>query len=92
MWNKTNVKRYMQSVGISPLYYEPYIYKECKELWVQEDQCISDTDIGYITTTWSTDILINQLIDTPMHLLFQGIVKFATKFSFALLARYYKKI
>ena len=33
-------------------------------------------------------IMLNQLIDTPMHLLFQGIDKSVTEFSYALLARY----
>ena len=82
----------MQSVGIAPSYFETHIYERCKRLWAQENQCIPISDIAYITTTWSTGIMLNQFIDTPMHLLFQGIVKSVTEFSFALLARYYKKI
>ena len=49
------------------------------------------TDIAYTITTWSTGIMLNQFIDTPMHLLFQGIVKSTAKSSFALLAVLQKK-
>ena len=62
------------------------------ELWAQENQRISITDTVYITTAWSTSIMFNQFIATPMYLLFQGIVKSATESSFALLARYHKKV
>ena len=71
--------------------YEVHIYKRCKELWVQEDQCISITDKAYKIIIWSTDIMLNNFIDTPMYLLFQGIIKYVIEFNFALLARYYKK-
>ena len=68
----------MKSVGILQSHYEPHIYERCKELWTQEDQCISITYISYITTIWSTGIMLNQFIDIPINLMFQGIVKSVT--------------
>ena len=36
-------------------------------------------------------IMLNQFTNTPMYLLFQGIDKSVTEFSFSLLVQYYKK-
>ena len=36
-------------------------------------------------------IMLNQFLDIPMYLLFQGIIKSVTGFSFALLAQYQTK-
>ena len=91
MWTKENANVWMQSGGISPPYYKPYIYEICKELWAWEHQCISVTDMAYISTTWSTSIMSNQCIDRPMCLFFQGIGKAVVEFSFALLVGYYQK-
>ena len=36
----------------------------------------------HIPTAWNAPISLRQYIDTPMHLLFQGIVKSVIEFSF----------
>ena len=92
IWNVANVTTYMQSVGITPNFFKIHIIEKCRSYW---NKNISHIDIDTfldIPTMWSVGIDLCQFIDTPMHLVFQGIVKSVIEFSFDLLAKYSKKL
>ena len=91
MWTKQNVKVYMQSVGIAELYYKPHIYNARPTLPNDHQYDNIVCDALFLPTNWTSMIKLDQYIDTPMHLLFQGVVKSVIGFSFSLLASHNKK-
>ena len=81
-WSKHNVKSYMHSVGISDQYYKPHIF--------EVHNCTSNIELSlidkiqrlHIPTMWTSTSKLKQYIDTPIHLIFQGIVKSVIEFCF----------
>ena len=80
--DKKNVKVYMQSVGISDNYIRKYIFDVAEENNVQEQNIPELVKNLSFPSSWTSLVTLNQYIDTPMHLLFQGIVKSVIEFSF----------
>ena len=74
-WSKQNVIPYMKSIGISDQYYKPHIID------VQKPNMSHDIDIKskiknfHIPTMWTSTVKLKQYIDTPMLLIFQGVLK-----------------
>ena len=91
MWTKQNVKVYMQSVRISKSYYTPHILNAIQTLIGNTTYDDVVCDALFLPTNWTSIIQLDQYIDTPMHLLFQGVVKSVIEFSFSLLASHKQK-
>ena len=73
-WNKSQTHAYFRLVGISTSYFDSIVqlvetYK--KHLPVSK----SILDVIKLPTMWNSIFRLEQCIDTPMHLLFQGITK-----------------
>ena len=85
VWSKKNVDAYMKSVGVSSSYYKPHII-DADITSLQKNVDVKETlKLLHIPTAWNTPINLCQYIDTPMHLIFQGIVKSVIEFSFMFL-------
>ena len=91
IWTKQNVKVYMQSVGISESYYTPHILNAIPALTGNATYDNVLCDALFLPTNWTSIIQLDQYIDTPMHLLFQGVIKSVIEFSFSLLASHKQK-
>ena len=72
----------MQSVGISDNYIRKYIFDVAEENNVKEQNIPELVKNLSFPSSWTSLVTLNQYIDTPMHLLFQGIVKSVIEFSF----------
>ena len=90
-WSKTNVIAYMKSVGISELYYKPYIIDVHNKQTCNEMDITDKINNFHIPTMWNSTVELTQYIDTPMHLIFQGILKSVVEISFAFLTKHKKK-
>ena len=77
-----NVKVYMQSVGISDNYSRQYIIGVAEKNNEKEQNIAELVQNLHFPSSWISLVKLNQYIDTPMHLLFQGIVKSVIEFSF----------
>ena len=77
LWKKSNVLTYMKSIGINEKYTVDYIYTVAVSLRKQNISLTSSNITNYIQFPihWTFDIDLDQCIDTPMHHLFQGIMK-----------------
>ena len=76
-WKKVNVMSYMKSMGINDKYSTEKIYSVATSLRRSKVPLSSSTIDNYISFPihWTCGIELDQCIDTPMHHLFQGIVK-----------------
>ena len=81
----------MKSVGISELYYKPYIIDVHNKQTCNEMDITDKKNNFHIPTMWNSTVELTQYIDTPMHLIFQGILKSVVEISFAFLTKYKKK-
>ena len=72
----------MQSIGISDIYYGEHIFNVAENNNEQEINIVELVKNLHIPTSWNSSVMLSQYIDTPMHLLFQGIVKSVIEFSF----------
>ena len=90
-WSKKNVKSYMHSIGISELYYKPHIIDLHSGFLKDTISITEKIKAFYIPKMWTSTINLDQYIDTPMHLIFQGIVKSVIEFSFLFVTHYKKK-
>ena len=81
-WSKQNVIAYMKSIGISDQYYKAHIID------VHNSNMSHDVDIQrkinkfYVPTMWTSTVKLKEYIDTPMHLIFQGVIKSVIEISF----------
>ena len=89
---KKNVKAYMHSVGLSEKYYKPHIIDVHNSATQTVTSIIENITSFYIPTMWTSTIKLNQYLDTPMHLIFQGIVKSVIEFSFLFLTHLKKNV
>ena len=81
----------MKSVGISSNYYKPHIIDADISL-LQKNVDVKETlKLLHLPTAWTAPINLNQYVDTPMHLIFQGVVKSVIEFSFMFLTHHRKK-
>jgi len=76
-WKKNNVRVYLKTCGISEKYIEENVIKKCLEMKLQEHFSVDDLQeiSPKYPPFWELNINLHQCIDTPMHLLFQGITK-----------------
>ena len=72
----------MQSVGISDNYTRQYIIDVGEKNNEKEQNIAQLVQNLHFPSSWTSLVKLNQYIDTPMHLLFQGIVKSVIEFSF----------
>ena len=76
VWNKTSTVTYLKSLGINENYAINYIYDTaltCRSL-VNFDESSLYNHLTY-PVLWISGTNLDQCIDTPMHHLFQGVVK-----------------
>ena len=76
MWTKASVMTYLKSIGVNEAYGNLYVYTpaiRCK----RNPSLIRNNIYEHLKfpVHWSCGITLDQCIDTPMHQLFQGIVK-----------------
>ena len=76
MWTKSSTVTYLKSLGINEKYAINNIYDTalaCRSVNNFEESSL----FNYITypVLWTSGLTLDQCIDTPMHQLFQGIVK-----------------
>ena len=90
-WSKKNVKAYMHSVGLSEKYYKPHIIDVHNAATQPVTSIMDKITSFYIPTMWTSTVTLKQYIDTPMHLIFQGIVKSVIEFSFLFLTHFKKQ-
>ena len=80
----------MKSVGVSSNYYKPHII-DADISSLQKNVDVNETlKLLHIPTAWTAPINLCQYIDTPMHLIFQGITKSVIEFSFMFLTHHKK--
>ena len=75
-WNKISALVYLKSIGVNAKYGDEYIYQvanQCRRIETIDESNIYDY-IEY-PVMWKSGITLDQCIDTPMHQIFQGIVK-----------------
>ena len=75
-WNKTSTMVYLKSLGINEKYGSKNIYNvgvTCRSIQNFDESSLFDYIIYPVI--WTSGIQLDQCIDTPMHQLFQGIVK-----------------
>ena len=81
----------MHSVGLSEKYYKPHIINVHNSVTQSVTSMVDKITSFYIPTMWTSTVTSKQYIDTPMHLIFQGIVKSVIEFSFLFLTHFKKK-
>ena len=75
-WTKTSAMVYLKSIGINEFYGSNYVYHKALECQTNNDVTEANLyeNISY-PVHWVNGISLNQCIDTPMHQIFQGVVK-----------------
>ena len=86
------VKAYIHSVGLSEKYYKPHIIDVHNSAVHTVTSIVEKITSFNILTMWTSTIELKQYIDTPMHLIFQVIVKSMIEFSFLLLTHCKKQM
>ena len=75
-WTRANAIVYLKSIGVNEKYGKEFVLDMAQTLKnipsTDEDQL---NDYIVFPSIWNSGISLNQCIDTPMHLLFQGIMK-----------------
>ena len=75
-WNQGNTVSYLKALGLTSKFAKENIYNvanQCSKIANFDETTLFDY-INY-PVLWKSDLLLHQCIDTPMHHLFQGIVK-----------------
>ena len=91
MWNKTSTVTYLKSLGINEKYAVDYIYDTaltCRSI-VNFDESSLYNHLTF-PVLWTSSSTLDQCIDTPMHQIFQGVVKSIVEETADWLTRKYK--
>ena len=75
-WTKLSAMSYLKSIGVNEAYGSKYVYQ--KALDCKKNPMVSSSNLfDYLTfpVHWTCGISLDQCIDTPMHQIFQGVVK-----------------
>ena len=81
----------MISIGIYDQYYKPHIIDMHKPNMYHDIDIQDKINNLHIPTMWTSTVKLKQYIDTPMHLVFQGVLKSVIEISFLFLTQYKKK-
>jgi len=86
VWSDTSSTVYLKSLGINSKYinYLLSAIKDMKNSGRTQVECEKEIQFPSL---WTMNITLDQCIDTPMHLLFQGVTKSLIEFSFEYLKR-----
>jgi len=84
IWNIQSATIYMKSLGIKPEFARTNVIDVAKDLRNNKIQHESDQIFSYLNYPpfWTGPYSLIQNIDTPMHLLFQGIIKSIIEMTF----------
>ena len=82
---------YLKSIGVNEAYGETYVYKQARKC-KKDSNIISSNLFDHLRfpVHWSCGITLDQCIDTPMHQIFQGVVKSIMEKTIEWLASNYK--
>ena len=75
-WTKVSAITYLKSIGVNEAYGNNNVYQ--KAIACRRNKTITERTLyNYLTfpVHWTSGIALKQCIDTPMHQLFQGVVK-----------------
>ena len=89
VWSRHNAYSYHQSIGINKKLSEKII-TQALELKEKNPNHPNPSNTLQFPPYWSMNIKLYQCIDTPMHLLFQGIIKSVIEISIVLLKKHSK--
>ena len=76
IWTKLSAMTYLKSIGVNETYGEQHVYRRARSC--RNDLSINDSTIYdhlMFPIHWTSGITLDQCIDTPMHQIFQGVVK-----------------
>ena len=82
VWNKSISDEYMQSLGLSKNFNREYVVNKAQQLFEQNPEHLNPSATMEFPPMWNGSSDLDQHIDTPMHLLFQGVVKSVIEFTF----------
>lgn len=82
VWNKSTSDEYMSTLGLSKNFNREYIVSKAEKLYNENPDIENPSENMCFPPMWNTDIKLYQYIDTPMHLLFQGITKSVIELTF----------
>ena len=89
VWTRLNAHTYHQSIGINKKLSDKII-NEASDLTATNPNHPNPSSTLHFPPYWSMDIKLYQCIDTPMHLLFQGIIKSVIEVSIVILKKHSK--
>ena len=81
----------MKRIDIFDHYYKPQIIDVYNPNMSHDVDIQSKINEFSVPTMWTSIVQLNQYIDTPMHLIFQGVLKSVIEISFLFLTQYKKK-
>ena len=87
VWTKANAQTYNQSIGIN-IRFSTKIIQDASNLKLKHPNHQDPVSTLEFPPYWCMDINLHQCIDTPMHLLFQGIIKSVIEVSILLLKKH----
>ena len=72
-WSKQEAVVYMKTLNVQESFYKEHIIGKAEKLWSMNINQGNLSGCIKYPSSWNTGIELHQYLDTPMHLLFQGI-------------------